>query len=57
MQSINPASINRAHYFGSEVEGITGWNDLDYIGVDAFYPLNTNDSHQAVCETADLTNY
>jgi hypothetical protein len=36
-------SLTYAANYGSEVEGITWWNDLNYIGVDAYYPLDTTE--------------
>jgi hypothetical protein len=36
-------SLTYAANYGSEVEGITWWNDLDYIGVDAYYPLDSSE--------------
>jgi hypothetical protein len=35
-------SLTYAANYGSEVEGITWWNDLNYIGVDAYYPLDSS---------------
>jgi Glycoside Hydrolase Family 113 len=35
-------SLTYAANFGSEVEGITWWNALDSIGVDAYYSLDPN---------------
>jgi hypothetical protein len=36
-------SLTYAANYGSEVEGITWWNDLNYIGVDAYYPLDSSE--------------
>jgi hypothetical protein len=35
--------LTYAANYGSEVEDITWWNDLNYIGVDAYYPLDSSE--------------
>jgi hypothetical protein len=36
-------SLTYAANYGSEVESITWWDDLNYIGVDAYYPLDSSE--------------
>ncbi|MGH3732113.1 MAG: glycoside hydrolase family 113 [Acidimicrobiales bacterium] len=43
VRSAFSGSLTYAANYGSEVQDITWWNDLSYIGVDAYYPLDSSE--------------